>query len=242
MDILTEKIKNKIIEISNNNKNEEICGLVIKRFDNLLVFECENVAFHKKNHCVLNPLDYIKADKMGEIIAHFHSQDEDGYSNTDFINACGHNIFSIIYCKKNENFYIIDPKNKNYLNLDFKIGENDCFSLVRNFYKDRFNIIINNYEKFKLNNIQRTKELHNSGKMKKGYFGQRLDDGSNRTPEAIEKRKNTFKLNNHQQGSKNSQYGKPRSEETKRKIRESVLKTLELKKNKRFSPNGEGLD
>ena len=147
MDILTEKIKNKIIEISNNNKNEEICGLVIKRFDNLLVFECENVAFHKKNHCVLNPLDYIKADKMGEIIAHFHSQDEDGYSNTDFINACGHNIFSIIYCKKNENFYIIDPKNKNYLNLDFKIGENDCFSLVRNFYKDRFNIIINNYER-----------------------------------------------------------------------------------------------
>ena len=99
-----------------------------------------------------------------------------------------------------------------------------------------------NDEKFKLNNIQRTKELHNSGKMKKGYFGQRLDDGSNRTPEAIEKRKNTFKLNNHQQGSKNSQYGKPRSEETKRKIRESVLKTLELKKNKRFSPNGEGLD
>jgi len=44
-------------------------------------------------------------------------------------------------------------------------------------------------------------------------------------PETIKKRKESFKRNGHQQGEKNSQYGKPRSEETKRKIRESLART-----------------
>ena len=42
---------------------------------------------------------------------------------------------------------------------------------------------------------------------------------------AREKRKQTMKENGHQQGSKNSQFGKPRSEETKQKIRESLART-----------------
>ena len=45
------------------------------------------------------------------------------------------------------------------------------------------------------------------------------------TPAAIEKKKQTYKLIGHQQGDKNSQYGKPRSEETKQKIRESLART-----------------
>ena len=42
------------------------------------------------------------------------------------------------------------------------------------------------------------------------------------TPEAIKKRTETFKKTGHQQGNKNSQYGKPRSEEVKRKISETL--------------------
>ena len=45
------------------------------------------------------------------------------------------------------------------------------------------------------------------------------------TPIAIEKRKETFKKIGHQQGEKNSNYGKPRSEETKQKIRETLALT-----------------
>ncbi len=44
------------------------------------------------------------------------------------------------------------------------------------------------------------------------------------TPEVIEKRNNTLKEIGHQQGPKNSQFGKPRSEETKRKISETLKK------------------
>jgi len=49
------------------------------------------------------------------------------------------------------------------------------------------------------------------------------------TPIAIEKRKETYKKIGHQQGEKNSNYGKPRSEETKQKIRESLARTRALK-------------
>jgi len=49
------------------------------------------------------------------------------------------------------------------------------------------------------------------------------------TPSAIQKRKQTYKSIGHQQGEKNSNYGKPRSEETKQKIRESLARTRALK-------------
>lgn len=56
------------------------------------------------------------------------------------------------------------------------------------------------------------------------------------TPESIKKKKETYKRIGHQQGSKNSQFGKPRSEETKRKIALALTKPENLNKVKK-QPN-----
>jgi hypothetical protein len=53
--------------------------------------------------------------------------------------------------------------------------------------------------------------------------------GRNHSQESIAKMQEVKK--GHGKGSENSQYGKPRSEETKQKIRESLKKTRELKNN-----------
>ena len=72
-------------------------------------------------------------------------------------------------------------------------------------------------EKRRLNLI----EQHRTGK-RKSFFGPNALEKS-KTKEAILKRKETFALIGHQKGEKNSQYGKPRSEETKQKIRKTLL-------------------
>ena len=78
------------------------------------------------------------------------------------------------------------------------------------------------------------KEKHKNGLMIKAYFGNRgevdkLALQKAHSPEANAKRIQTYKENSHQQGEKNSQFGKPRSEETKQKIRESLARTRALK-------------
>ena len=79
-----------------------------------------------------------------------------------------------------------------------------------------------------------TRETHKQGKFVKSYFHNRLDHKEcllkAQSIEAVEKKKETYKKISHSQGSKNSQYGKPRSEETKQKIRDSLAKTRELNK------------
>jgi len=79
------------------------------------------------------------------------------------------------------------------------------------------------------------KERHENGLFKKTYFGSRgeidkLALEKAHSPESNAKRIKTYREKEHQKGEKNSQFGKPRSEETKQKIRESLAKTRELKK------------
>ena len=81
------------------------------------------------------------------------------------------------------------------------------------------------------------KERHKKGLMTKYYFGNRdeLDSSIQQkanSPESIEKKKATWKITGRGKGEKNSQYGKPRSEETKQKIRDSLARNKEMKTNK----------
>jgi hypothetical protein len=89
-------------------------------------------------------------------------------------------------------------------------------------------------ETFRETHIELTKQKHLDGKMKSGYFGNRgeLDNEllqKANSPEAMKKRKETYKKIGFQKGENNSQFGKPRNEETKQKIRESLAKTRAAK-------------
>lgn len=144
---LTDKLKQELKEYSISGKPEEVCGLFLKNVNNISFYKCKNISYHKKEHCILNPLDYVKASKLGKIIAHFHSQDEKFPSLLDSINAFNHNIYSIIYSWKYDVFSILEPKLKEYLGLEYSSGENDCYSLVRNYFKNELNIELKDYNR-----------------------------------------------------------------------------------------------
>jgi cell wall-associated NlpC family hydrolase len=144
---LTDNIKKEMVAFANGHSPCEVCALLIEKDNKLSIFKCQNISPDKQNHAILSPIDYIRASKRGKIVAHFHSQKEKNPSLLDNINAFNHNIYSIVYSWYFHKFSIVEPKLKDYLNKDYQIGVNDCYSLVINYFKNELNINIKDYNR-----------------------------------------------------------------------------------------------
>lgn len=118
-------------------------------------------------------------------------------------------------------FGYINEKKLNNVNHDSIDVKNKLISSMKEHYKNPINK--------KRINLQ-TKYAREMGNCSAGYFGNRGDLDKEiinkaMSSESIIKRKETYKKIGHQAGIKNSQYGRPKSEETKIKIRNALLKS-----------------
>lgn len=146
---LTKEIKDEIKIIASQTE-DEIGGFLVDSNEGIKTVLCPNNAPNKKHNVLISGRDYLKAQKQGKIIAFFHSEPEKEYlSPVDIQNKNAHNIIFILFCKKTNTFNIFYPELNNnnsnyskYLNRFFKIGKSDCFTLIREFYKDELDIEI----------------------------------------------------------------------------------------------------
>ena len=137
---LSLSIKNKIREHALEEAPRECCGIIV---NNVKVMRCRNVAPKPMDHFSLNPLDYMKASREGDINAIYHSHlDEEKFSPNDIINSQTHEINYILYNIKNNAFSEFDPsiKKTSIHSTSFKTGISDCMTLVINYYKENFDI------------------------------------------------------------------------------------------------------
>lgn len=145
--IFNNYIKSEIKKQALQDAPKETCGLIVSVSGDLIIHPCKNISYHSRNNCIINPLDYVKAARSGEIVGYYHSHENENLSFLDNLNAFNHNIYSIVYSWGYDKFYLIEPKLQEYLYKDFKIGENDCFSLIRNYYKNNKKINISDYNR-----------------------------------------------------------------------------------------------
>lgn len=148
--MLTNSLKQKIKEHALKNINEEQCGLLLQSGDSLSIFPCKNISSNKTNHFEISPFCYLRAYDEGhnKIMGVYHSQRSESPSSLDIINKIGHNIYSIIYSVDEDTFIEVTEnhlKYGKYLGLPFEINKNDCLSIVKNFYKNEFGIILGEY-------------------------------------------------------------------------------------------------
>ena len=130
---------------------KEAVGLLLNVKGKQRYYPCQNLAITNHQEFILNPEDYVKADNLGEIIGivHSHPITPPTPSQADRI-SCEHS---------NLPWYIVNPKTEQWADLKpegyrpelcgrpWVWGITDCWSLVRDWYKQEKNIELIDYER-----------------------------------------------------------------------------------------------
>src|SRR3990167_7894567 len=120
-DTLKLQIKNHALKES----PRECGGLISYRNGNVVITECENQSVND-HRFVIDLIDYLKATKLGKIIACYHSHIEnEQFSEFDKMNSNLHRLKYILYCIKTGTFLEYEPNNYvfSYIGKPFEIGK-----------------------------------------------------------------------------------------------------------------------
>lgn len=147
--LLNEQVKLGIKTHAERVKPAEACGCIIKVLDNPVIYPCENVSGRPASTFRISPESYLKAESMGEVLAIYHSHLKNrSPSGFDIQASAGHRIPYVVYNVPGDVFCVADgPRLLDFMSRDFEIGVNDCFSLVRDFYRKFLGVEISNYDR-----------------------------------------------------------------------------------------------
>tara|TARA_R100000781_G_scaffold49607_1_gene32916 strand:+ start:6270 stop:6983 length:714 start_codon:yes stop_codon:yes gene_type:complete len=146
---LSDELKKEILLHAKDELPNESCGLIIVRKGRKKYRRCKNVSEVPKQTFVLAINDYVKAEEEGEIIAvvHSHPFEQPEPSIADKV-ACE---------KSNLPWFIVNPTIEKWgycepcgfklplVGREFNFGIVDCYSLVRDYFKQELNIEIRDY-------------------------------------------------------------------------------------------------
>lgn len=123
---------------------EESCGLLINKKGKIVWKLCENTAEDKLKDFRIDPQEYVKATLVGDIHAIVHSHpDFSCEPSEEDKKASDHlGIPYIIYSLPDAEKYVYTPKKLSnpLLGRDYEFGKNDCWSLVRDYYREKLDI------------------------------------------------------------------------------------------------------
>ena len=146
---LNKNIKKLALQHAKEESPRESVGLVHIVKGKERYFKCNNLAETPDEHFVLDPDNYEKAEKQGEIIAIIHSHPRTHHNPSPA---------DLVACEKSGlHWFIVNPKTElwgsckpsgyelPYVGRSFFHGVVDCYTLVRDFYKKEFGIQLNDY-------------------------------------------------------------------------------------------------
>ena len=130
---------------------KESCGLLLNIRGKERYFPCRNLAM-TSHHCfILDPEDYVKADSIGDITAviHSHPTTPPTASQADQISCEQSKLPWHIVNPKTETWGYCEPCGYNppLLGRPWVWGVTDCWSLVRDWYKQEKNIILRDWDR-----------------------------------------------------------------------------------------------
>lgn len=147
--LITLTNKTKIRQLAQKSPLVEICGFLVFDGENQLVIECKNKALDPEQSFLIDPKDFLRAKRAGQIIASYHSQHElnkcESFSVPDKLNSEGHKLFPmVLYLIHKDIFeeYMPNGYKSPYIGRVFAWGEQDCLSLTIEYYKNELGIDI----------------------------------------------------------------------------------------------------
>jgi len=145
----TENLK-KIIEYCKEKAPEEACGYIY----NDEVFFVDNISDTPTTNFEISVEDSVKINELDCIIWHSHTNGMAIPSKEDMIvqQTTGKEWYIFVFDKKVDEYYLKeyfsfgdDTKEIPLYGRTFKFGVTDCYSFVRDYYKQTFKITLPNY-------------------------------------------------------------------------------------------------
>ncbi len=133
---------------------EEACGLVVNISGNLSWYPCDNIAEDKEEDFKISGVDYIKANMLGDIYAVVHSHPNTTAELSDADKKASEflRVRYIVISIPDLEIVLYKPKLliQPYTGRAYKEKENDCWSLVQDYYSKEFDkslIVCDHYTK-----------------------------------------------------------------------------------------------
>jgi proteasome lid subunit RPN8/RPN11 len=124
----------------------EACGIIVEG----QYMPCKNIHPTPVKNFAISAEDYARAESMGEIQAIFHSHPNDynQFSPHDAKACRSSNVPWLMYCAATDDWHYADPTgNAPYEGRQWHYGIHDCYSLLKDFYKNEFCIELDDYDR-----------------------------------------------------------------------------------------------
>lgn len=126
-----------IIQWSNQNPTEELCGVLVRSFEGLMAYQIANVAKDRKSTFTMDEQPFLEAIRKGEVWGTWHvhpnPQDDDGPSLADQDRANAWNLPGCILVRRTMRFryYVPNGFKTPIFQRPYVPGIFDCFALVK---------------------------------------------------------------------------------------------------------------
>lgn len=158
---------------ASSNYPNEVCALLVIQKGIETLFRCENIAKEKKSNFIISPESYAQADSLGEIvgIVHSHTTGRAKPSEADLVSCEAHGLPWVIYSTQYDSWYEFNPTGyrAGLVGRPFSYGVLDCFSLVRDYYKEKLSIEVMDFPRVDEDAFKKGQSLYEENLEQAGF-------------------------------------------------------------------------
>lgn len=151
----------------------ESCAFIIIENGIEKFLPAKNISKEKHNHFIIAPESYIEAESRGQIIGIFHSHVSQPAiaSQCDLVSCETTGVAWHIYSIAFDSWYTFYPKGylAPLIGRTFKYGTLDCYSLVRDYYKQKLSIALPEFPRTDEDAFKKGQSLYLDNMEKAGF-------------------------------------------------------------------------